>query len=189
MDKEQEKAAKARESALNGALTQIRKDFGEGAIMKMGDDAVQVRVAAVPTGALSLDLALGVGGVPRGRIVEIFGPESSGKTTLALPRARQRPEAGRHLRVHRRRARDGPRLREAHRRRRRRAARVPARPRRAGARDRRPADPLGRRRRGRDRLGRRAHAEGRARGRDGRPDGRPPGPHDVARRCASWPAT
>jgi recombination protein RecA len=82
MEKEQEKAAKARESALNGALTQIRKDFGEGAIMKMGDDAFQVHVAAVPTGALSLDIALGVGGVPRGRIVEVFGPESSGKTTL-----------------------------------------------------------------------------------------------------------
>jgi recombination protein RecA len=82
MEKEQEKAAKAREAALNGALMQIRKDFGEGAIMRMGDDALQVQVAAVPTGALSLDLALGVGGVPRGRIVEVFGPESSGKTTL-----------------------------------------------------------------------------------------------------------
>jgi recombination protein RecA len=82
MDKEQQKIAEGRERALNGALTQIRKDFGEGAIMKMGDDAAQVRVEAIPTGALSLDLALGVGGVPRGRIVEVFGPESSGKTTL-----------------------------------------------------------------------------------------------------------
>src|SRR4051812_43586796 len=82
MDKEQQKIAEGRERALNGALTQIRKDFGEGAIMKMGDDAFQVHVAAVPTGALSLDIALGVGGVPRGRIVEVFGPESSGKTTL-----------------------------------------------------------------------------------------------------------
>jgi recombination protein RecA len=82
MDKEQEKAAKARESALSGALVQIDKQFGEGSIMKMGDDAAQVKVAAIPTGALSLDLALGVGGVPRGRIAEIFGPESSGKTTL-----------------------------------------------------------------------------------------------------------
>ena len=82
MDKEQEKAAKARESALKGALTQIERQFGQGSIMKMGDEATQVRVAAIPTGALSLDLALGVGGVPRGRIVEIFGPESSGKTTL-----------------------------------------------------------------------------------------------------------
>ena len=82
MDKEQQKIAEGRERALNGALTQIRKDFGEGAIMKMGDDAAQVRVDAIPTGALSLDLALGVGGIPRGRIVEVFGPESSGKTTL-----------------------------------------------------------------------------------------------------------
>ena len=82
MDKEQEKAAKARDTALNGALTQIERQFGAGSIMKMGDDAAQVRVSAVPTGALSLDLALGVGGLPRGRIVEVFGPESSGKTTL-----------------------------------------------------------------------------------------------------------
>jgi recombination protein RecA len=81
-DKEQQKIAEGRERALNGALTQIRKDFGEGAIMKMGDDAAQVRVDAIPTGAISLDLALGVGGIPRGRIVEVFGPESSGKTTL-----------------------------------------------------------------------------------------------------------
>ena len=82
MDKEQEKAAKARETALSGALTQIERQFGQGSIMKMGDEAAAVRVSAVPTGALSLDLALGVGGLPRGRIVEIFGPESSGKTTL-----------------------------------------------------------------------------------------------------------
>ena len=82
VDKEQEKAAKARESALTGALTQIERQFGQGSIMKMGDDAYQVKVAAIPTGALPLDLALGVGGVPRGRIVEVFGPESSGKTTL-----------------------------------------------------------------------------------------------------------
>jgi recombination protein RecA len=82
MDKEQQKVAEARERALSGALTQIRKDFGEGAIMRMGDDAAQVRVQVIPTGALSLDLALGVGGLPRGRIVEVFGPESSGKTTL-----------------------------------------------------------------------------------------------------------
>jgi recombination protein RecA len=80
--KEQEKAAKARESALSSALGQIEREFGQGSIMKMGDDAAQVRVDAIPTGALSLDLALGVGGVPRGRIVEVFGPESSGKTTL-----------------------------------------------------------------------------------------------------------
>jgi recombination protein RecA len=82
MDKEQQKAAQARESALKNALGQIDRQFGAGSIMKMGDEAAAVRVQAIPTGALSLDLALGVGGVPRGRIVEVFGPESSGKTTL-----------------------------------------------------------------------------------------------------------
>jgi len=82
MDKDQEKAAKAREAALNTAITQIQRSFGEGSIMKMGDEAFKVSVSAIPTGALSLDLALGVGGLPRGRIVEIFGPEASGKTTL-----------------------------------------------------------------------------------------------------------
>jgi recombination protein RecA len=82
MDKEQEKAAKAREQALSGALGQIERQFGKGSIMRMGDEAAQVRVQAIPTGALSLDLALGVGGMPKGRIVEVFGPESSGKTTL-----------------------------------------------------------------------------------------------------------
>src|SRR6478609_2522627 len=82
MDKEQEKAAKARDAALNGALSQIERQFGKGSIMRMGDEDAIVRVDAISTGALSLDIALGVGGVPRGRIVEVFGPESSGKTTL-----------------------------------------------------------------------------------------------------------
>jgi recombination protein RecA len=77
-----EKAAKARKDALSGALTQIERQFGKGAVMRMGDPDAKVRVQAIPTGALSLDLALGIGGVPRGRIVEVFGPESSGKTTL-----------------------------------------------------------------------------------------------------------
>jgi recombination protein RecA len=76
-----EKDAKAKASALEAAVTQIEKEFGQGSVMKLGADSV-VQVDAIPTGALSLDLALGVGGVPRGRIVEIFGPESSGKTTL-----------------------------------------------------------------------------------------------------------
>jgi len=75
-----EKAAKAKEAALEAAVTQIEREFGAGSVMKLGDGAIEVD--AIPTGALSLDLALGVGGVPRGRVVEIFGPESSGKTTL-----------------------------------------------------------------------------------------------------------
>ena len=72
----------ARDSALKGALQQIEREFGAGTVMRMGDEGARVAVDAIPTGALSLDLALGIGGVPRGRIVEVFGPESSGKTTL-----------------------------------------------------------------------------------------------------------
>ena len=78
----QDPAAKARDTALQGALAQIERQFGKGTVMRMGDEGAQVRVDAIPTGALSLDLALGIGGMPRGRIVEVFGPESSGKTTL-----------------------------------------------------------------------------------------------------------
>jgi recombination protein RecA len=79
---EEEKAAKARDAALKGALTQIEREFGKGTVMRMGDEGAQVRCDVISTGALSLDLALGIGGVPKGRIVEVFGPESSGKTTL-----------------------------------------------------------------------------------------------------------
>jgi recombination protein RecA len=75
------KDAKAKDAALEAAVTQIEREFGQGSVMKLGDKNA-VEVEAIPTGALSLDLALGVGGVPRGRIIEIFGPESSGKTTL-----------------------------------------------------------------------------------------------------------
>src|SRR6187397_3029819 len=74
--------AKARDAALQGALAQIERQFGKGTVMRMGDEGAQVKVEAIPTGALSLDLALGIGGMPRGRIVEVYGPESSGKTTL-----------------------------------------------------------------------------------------------------------
>ena len=72
-----------KEKALDLALSQIEKQFGKGSIMKLGQDT-KVSVPAIPTGALSLDIALGVGGMPRGRVVEIFGPEASGKTTLTL---------------------------------------------------------------------------------------------------------
>ncbi|NLM20998.1 MAG: recombinase RecA [Peptococcaceae bacterium] len=70
--------------ALDIALGQIEKQFGKGAIMKLGEASARLSVETIPTGSLALDLALGVGGVPRGRVVEIFGPESSGKTTVAL---------------------------------------------------------------------------------------------------------
>jgi recombination protein RecA len=73
-----------RERALDLAVSQIEKQFGKGAIMKLGDDAAAPDVPVISTGSLGLDLALGVGGLPRGRVVEIYGPESSGKTTLAL---------------------------------------------------------------------------------------------------------
>ncbi len=72
-----------REAAIGQAISQIEKQFGRGSIMKMGDDRI-MDLPAISTGSLSLDLALGIGGVPKGRVVEIFGPESSGKTTLAL---------------------------------------------------------------------------------------------------------
>ncbi len=75
--------ASDKKKALETALAQIEKSYGKGAIMRLGDD-IPVNVEAVSTGSLSLDLALGIGGVPKGRIVEIYGPESSGKTTLAL---------------------------------------------------------------------------------------------------------
>jgi recombination protein RecA len=70
--------------ALDLALSQIEKQFGKGSIMKLGEQAIESDLAVIPTGSLGLDLALGVGGLPRGRVVEIYGPESSGKTTLAL---------------------------------------------------------------------------------------------------------
>lgn len=73
-----------RDKAIDLALSQIEKQFGKGSIMRLGNDEPLPDVAAIPTGSLSLDMALGVGGVPRGRVIEIFGPESSGKTTLAL---------------------------------------------------------------------------------------------------------
>ncbi|GAA6492038.1 MAG TPA: recombinase RecA [Candidatus Bariatricus faecipullorum] len=73
-----------RKKALEAAIAKLEKDYGKGTVMRLGDPAAQVHVETVPTGSLSLDLALGVGGVPRGRVVEIYGPESSGKTTVAL---------------------------------------------------------------------------------------------------------
>ncbi len=73
-----------KKKALNLAIAQIEKSCGKGSIMKMGSDSMKIRVDAIPTGAINLDAAIGVGGIPRGRITEIYGPESSGKTTLCL---------------------------------------------------------------------------------------------------------
>src|SRR5206468_5347548 len=77
-------SAKEKTKALDLALQQIEKQFGKGSIMKLGEESARVAVKVIPTGSMGLDLALGVGGVPRGRVVEIYGPESSGKTTLSL---------------------------------------------------------------------------------------------------------
>ncbi len=82
-----------KKKALDMALLQIEKQFGKGAVMKLGEN-VHMNVASIPTGALSLDVALGVGGLPRGRIVEIYGPESSGKTTVALHMIAQAQKIG-----------------------------------------------------------------------------------------------
>lgn len=70
--------------ALDAALGQIEKQFGKGAVMKLGDPAAQMNIETIPTGSLSLDIALGLGGIPKGRVIEIYGPESSGKTTVTL---------------------------------------------------------------------------------------------------------
>lgn len=70
--------------ALDAALTQIEKSYGKGSVMKLGDSGANMNIETVPTGSLSLDLALGLGGIPKGRIIEVYGPESSGKTTVAL---------------------------------------------------------------------------------------------------------
>ena len=76
--------AMEKEKALEMALSQIEKQFGKGAVMKLGDAAAKISVSTIPSGCLELAFALGVGGIPRGRIIEIYGPESSGKTTIAL---------------------------------------------------------------------------------------------------------
>ena len=73
-----------REKAIDLAVSQIERQFGKGAIMKLGEGGIVKDVPVVSTGSLGLDMALGIGGVPRGRVIEIYGPESSGKTTLAL---------------------------------------------------------------------------------------------------------
>ncbi len=79
--------------ALDLALSQIEKQFGKGSIMKLGEQAIEGDIPVIPTGSLGLDLALGVGGLPRGRVVEVYGPDSSGKTTLALDVSPRRKSA------------------------------------------------------------------------------------------------
>src|SRR3984885_6880320 len=83
-----------RQLALTNALAQIERQFGKGSIMRMGDFQERMAFEVVPTGSIALDLALGIGGLPRGRVVEIYGPESSGKTTLALHAIAEAQKAG-----------------------------------------------------------------------------------------------
>ncbi len=90
----QQKFGDDRKKALDIALTKIEKDFGKGSVMKLGDAANKMQVDVVSTGCLQLDMALGVGGLPRGRIIEVFGPESSGKTTIALHVVAEAQKAG-----------------------------------------------------------------------------------------------
>ena len=80
--------------ALDAVLLQIEKQYGKGSIMRLGDAAGQTEIEGIPTGCLTLDLALGIGGMPRGRIIEIYGPESSGKTTVALHAIAQTQKLG-----------------------------------------------------------------------------------------------
>ena len=85
---------KERSKALELAVQQIERQFGKGAIMKLGEDSSRIGIESIPTGSIALDAALGIGGVPRGRVIEIYGPESSGKTTLALTIIAQAQRAG-----------------------------------------------------------------------------------------------
>ena len=80
--------------ALDAAISQLEKQYGRGTVMKLGDPAARMNVETIPTGSLSLDLALGLGGIPKGRIVEIYGPESSGKTTVTLHMIAQVQKSG-----------------------------------------------------------------------------------------------
>jgi len=84
MEEERIMANEDKLRALDAAIMKIEKEYGKGAIMKLGDARVNMDVEAIPTGSLSLDIALGIGGIPKGRVIEIYGPESSGKTTVTL---------------------------------------------------------------------------------------------------------
>jgi recombination protein RecA len=83
-----------KKKSLEGALTQIERQFGKGSIMRLGDGSLGIKIATISSGSLGVDIALGIGGLPRGRVIEIFGPESSGKTTLALHGIAEAQKAG-----------------------------------------------------------------------------------------------
>ena len=83
-----------KDKALSAALQQIQKQYGQGSVMLLGDEGAKLNIEAISTGSISLDMATGIGGIPRGRIIEIFGPESSGKTTLTLHMIAEAQKAG-----------------------------------------------------------------------------------------------
>jgi protein RecA len=164
-----------RDQAIDAAIASIERSFGKGAIMRYGTSETP-QVEVISTGSISLDLCLGVGGVPLGRVVEIFGSESSGKTTLALHIiAEAQKRGGVAAFIDAEHALDVNYARKL-------GVNVeellisPARPRRAGARDRRVAGALQRRRGHRHRLRRRPRPQGRAGGQHGRPDPMAPRP-------------
>lgn len=101
-----------RQKALDAALAQIERAFGKGSVMKLNGEHNPMQVEAVSTGSIGLDIGLGIGGLPRGRITEIYGPESSGKTTLALQVIAEAQKLGGHMRDRRCRACAGPVLRK-----------------------------------------------------------------------------
>ena len=107
---------KMKARALEIAISQLEKQFGRGTLVRLGDDSMRDKVQVVSTGSISLDIATGIGGLPRGRVVEIFGQESSGKTTLALHVAANAQKAEGHRLLHRRRTRAGSHFRPENRR-------------------------------------------------------------------------
>ena len=138
--------------ALDAALAQIERAFGKGSIMRLGKSSKPIEVETISTGSLGLDIALGIGGLPRGRVVEIFGPEFLRQDHARAPLRRRGAEKGRRLRLHRRRARARRGLCEKARGQSRGPSDLAARHRRAGARNRRHAGALGRHRRPGDRT-------------------------------------
>ena len=90
---QKESSADNRAKALDAALSQIDRQFGKGSVMRLGDRVVP-KVQVIPTGSVALDIALGIGGLPRGRVIEVYGPESSGKTTLTLHAIAEAQKAG-----------------------------------------------------------------------------------------------
>ena len=99
VNKDKDVMNKDKVKALEMAISQIEKNFGKGAIMRLGSGGVAEGIQVIPTGSISLDIATGIGGFPRGRVVEIYGPESSGKTTLALKGIAEAQKAGGGYRV------------------------------------------------------------------------------------------